>query len=154
MLIKHIAVCVVALCVFSVTDTAEGRCKNAKDGDVPHGANMLIQLTDQTVSSIRGEVSWPTGEPAKDIVVEIFIYTGGDSSEDMNKALAQKRVAACITGEDGKFAFPQLKRGKYLLRAGTRESAGIDETEVVLVVDPHSTKHKNDRLRIPLELGT
>src|SRR5215472_12355543 len=154
MLIKHIAVCVVALCVFSVTDTAEGRCKNAKDGDVPHGANMLIQLTDQTVSSIRGEVSWPTGEPAKDIVVEIFIYTGGDSSEDMNKALAQKRVAACITGEDGKFSFPHVKRGKYLLRAGTRESRGINETYIILVVDPHATKNTGAGLRIPLYVGT
>ena len=154
MSIRQILVCAFALGVVIVADVAEARCKNAKDGDVPHGANELIQLTDQTVSSIRGEVSWPTGEPAKDIVVEIFIYTGGDSSEDMNKALAQKRVAACITGEDGKFSFPHVKRGKYLLRAGTRESRGINETCIILVVDPHSTKNTGAGLRIPLHVGT
>jgi len=154
MSIRQILVCAFALGVVIVADVAEARCKNGKDGDVPHGANELIQLTDQTVSSIRGEVSWPTGEPAKDIVVEIFIYTGGDSSEDMNKALAQKRVAACITGEDGKFSFPHVKRGKYLLRAGTRESRGINETCIILVVDPHSTKNTGAGLRIPLHVGT
>ena len=154
MSIREIALYAVALGVLSVVDVAEGRCKDAKDGEVPHGANELIQLTDQTVSSIRGEVSGPGEGDAKDIVVEIFSYAGGDSFEDMKNALAQKRIAACITGEDGKFSFPHVKRGKYLLRAGTRESRGINETYIILVVDPHITKNAGQGLRIPLHVGT
>ena len=149
---KPLVLCSFFLMVASVQ--VMGHCRKAKSDDVPHGANELIQLTDQSVSTIRGEVSGPGDGAAKDIVVEIYSYAGGDSNEGVKNALAQKRIAACITGEDGEFSFPHIKHGKYLLRAGARESRGINETYIILVVDPHLKKDDGKGLRLPLYVGT
>lgn len=149
---KPLVLCSFFLIVASIQVMAH--CRKAKSDDVPHGANVLIRLDDQAVSAIRGEVSGPDQWPAGDIVVEIFAYAGGDSYQDIKNTVAQRRIAACITGEDGKFSFPHIKGGKYLLRAGTRDNRGIDETHIILIVDPHLKKDNGKGLRIPLYVGT
>jgi protocatechuate 3,4-dioxygenase beta subunit len=51
----------------------------------------------------------------------------------------QKRVAACLTGRDGRFSFAGLKPGRYLLRAGTRAHDQFNEVHVILILDPRGT---------------
>lgn len=127
-------------------------CRKAKLDDVPHGANEFVQLQPITVKQVHGQVFFSDTEPAKDIVVEIFRYAGNDSYKEMSKALKDKRVAACLTGPDGKFAFPRLTPGRYLLRAGTLHSMGWNEIHIVVNVDKRQPA--NTPLRLTLLIGT
>jgi hypothetical protein len=130
-----------------------GRCRPAAPDEVPHGANEFIQLEEQSIEQMRGTV-FLNHEPARDIVVEIYDYTGTDSYDDLSRALKeQQRIAACVTGPDGKFSFSGLGTGTYLLRAGTRLPNGINETHVIVSLGT-GAPYKNRRLKIVLTLGT
>lgn len=145
----------IAVCLIALVQASAAQCRAAKENEVPHGANELIQLKSRTVPRVYGTVLWPTGEAAKKIVVEIFHFEGSDDDyRDFNAAIEQPRTMACVTGDDGKFSFPGLKLGKYLLRAGTSDEAGVNETYIVLVVKRHSRKPGKDGLEITLHLGT
>ena len=92
-------------------------------------------------------------EPGNDIVVEIYIYSGDYSDQNVNKILGVKnRVAACVTGVDGRFSFLRLKPGRYLLRAGTRERNQFNVLHVILKLDPK--RGDNKELEIVLQPGT
>src|SRR5215470_4120442 len=106
-------------------------CVKAHDHDRPHGANELIQLQDMQVDRIFGTIFFPNDETAKDIVVEVYRQTG---NQGHGETIRQKRVAACVTGVSGKFSFPKLKPGKYLLQAGVREQSGVNITYVIVDV--------------------
>ena len=138
---------------------AEAQCKKPKDDDIPHGANEFILFDERTLGRIHGRVFFPNymikagRERAKDIVVELYSYTGGDSYQDVRKAiLGQKRVAACLTGGDGRFSFAGLKRGRYLLRAGTRNRDQFNEIFAILILNPSRGAGKG--LEIVLPAGT
>lgn len=144
----------IAVCLIGLIQASAAQCREAKESEIPHGANELIQLKSRTVPRVYGTVLWPTGEAAKKIVVEIFHFDGSeDDYRDLNTAIEQPRTTACVTGDDGRFSFPGLKPGKYLLRAGTSDEAGVNETYIVLVVERHARKPGRDGLEIRLHLG-
>ena len=126
-------------------------CRKAKPEDVPHGANMLIELNRQKVSRVSGTVFFPRGEPAGDIVVEVYRYFG---KPEFPAAIQPPRLTACITGDDGTFSFPDLKAGSYVLRLGTRKSAGVNEMLVPLVVKRFRWPGRRSTLKLRLQLGT
>jgi hypothetical protein len=145
-------VCFVVIFLLASVEVSLAQCRKAHDDEISHGANELVQLRSRTVSHVHGTVRFPRDEPAKDIVVEIFRFEGDEHEYgDLRKAMEHKRVAACVTGNDGKFDFPGLKPGKYLLRAGIIRSGGINETEMVVVIKSGAGK---DELNIRLSLGT
>lgn len=145
----------IAVFLVGLVQASAAQCRTAKENEAPHGANELIQLKSWTLPRVYGTVLWPTGEAAKKIVVEIFHFKGSDDDyRDLNTAIEQPRTMACVTGDDGKFSFPGLKPGKYLLRAGTSDEAGVNETYIVLVVKRHARNPGKDGLEIRLHLGT
>ena len=146
-------VCTVSLGLAGSSQLAEARCRSARPEEVPHGANEIIVLTEQEVKQIRGVVSigWDD-QFAQDVVVEVYNYPGRDDSyEAVKQALQTKRIAACVTGEDGKFTFSGVKPGKYLLLLGTHDVAGINEVNAILHVTPDGSREK---LKIVLKPGT
>lgn len=130
------------------------RCRKARQDEVPHGANEFVQMETQTVPSIRGRVSFPDGDAADDVVVEIFRYQSNDSYQNVGKALKQKRMAACVTRADGEFSFKGLEAGTYLLRAGTNYFHGMNEAHIVLIVKPHTKGNSKNGLELVLSVGT
>jgi hypothetical protein len=146
----------VLACLLSWSMPMEAQCKRPKDDDRPHGANEFILFDKGTVGRIRGEVYFSgvsIGQQAKDIVVELYKYSGGDDYKDVYKTLSeQKRMVACLTGVDGKFSFPEIKPGKYLLRAGTRDRNQYNEAHVMLILKP--SRRVNKELKVILTLGT
>lgn len=115
-------------------------CQKALENDRPHGANEDIEYLRKTLTRIRGRVVYYNNDkPADDIVVEVYKVANEDKSLRPHKiALRGGRFAACVTGSDGAFSFPDLPSGSYVLRAGTRSgNAGMNEVYMKVIVDRH-----------------
>jgi hypothetical protein len=158
MLIRLVKLIFTLAGVVCFSQLAQAQCKQAGDNDSPHGANEFVLLKEKRVGRIHGRVFFPnymvkSGRVrAEDIVVELYNYSGGDSYEDVNRALReQKRMAACLTGHDGRFSFVGLKQGRYLLRAGTRAHDQYNEVHAILILDPRGT---DKGMEIVLTAGT
>lgn len=149
--------CGALLCLLGCLHLASAQCQRPKDGDRPHGGKEFVLAGEGTVAGIYGTVvardektnDWP---PVGDVVVELYGYSGGANQADVSRAVReQKRVAACLTGRDGRFAFPGLETGRYLFRAGTRAPGKYNEIYAILVVDPGAPRSE---LKILLPAGT
>jgi hypothetical protein len=156
MLIRSAKLFGAAICVMGCMQLAVAQCKKAKDEDIPHGANETILVDEGVIRQVHGMVFFPNNalesrrEPQNDIVVEIYIYSGDYSDQNINKILGVKnRVAACVTGVDGRISFLRLKPGRYLLRAGTRERNQFNILHVILKLDPK--RGDNKELEIVLQ---
>ena len=87
-----------------------GTSKHATKDDIPHGANEFIALKQQNVGEVRGVVSFgEIGNPTEHVVAEIYRFKGDDTFPNIEKVIASKPAAACITGRDGPFSFPYLE---------------------------------------------
>jgi len=143
---------ILLLCVVGLCTASNASCKKARPEQTPNGANELIVLEERTVGVLRGIVSIGAGGPASDVVVEIYRYNGGTDGLKMQEFIkSAKRSIACLTSKNGRFAFPQLKPGRYLLRAGTVTSMGINEVYAIFKVTQAGTTHD---IEINLPLGT
>lgn len=147
------------VCLIAFGQLTYAQCKKPKVDDVPHGANEFIMFTERRVGHFHGRIFFPnymikTGRVrAKNIVVELYNYSGSDSYQDVSKVLReQKRVAACLTGADGRFSFAGLKPGRYLFRAGTREPDEFNKMHGIIIVEPKLGVGKG--LDIVLSAGT
>ena len=125
------------------------RCRDAEPGQIPHGANEVVVLREQTVARLDGTVFHANGELAGDVVVEIYPYEA--SAEETARFVKDAtRIAACVTSADGGFTF-DLTPGRYLLRAGTVQSAGINEIHAIFQVTGSGKRRK---VKIRLSMGT
>lgn len=140
----------IVLCLICLLTAPARPCKKARAEEVPHGANEIVVFTEQTVPRLEGIVVLPNAEPVRDAVVEVYRY---DGTADGTKTFLShaKRIAACLTSENGRFAFKRLRPGRYLLRAGTVESAGINELQAIFRVTGRGTTHK---IEMRLSMGT
>jgi hypothetical protein len=140
-------------CWLALSIVSTGECRKAQEGDVPHGANQLIELKEQPVKRLSGTVlvGFGNSDPAGNVVVEVYRHEG---NLDFQKTVQQKRVVACVTGPDGRFSFLELKPGRYLLRVGVREPAGINETYVPVILRSAWKGFKGRSIRVVLQLGT
>ena len=136
------------ICVIACLQLAVAQCRKPKDWETPHGANEFHLEDAGAIKRVQGMVSFPK----TDMIIEIYIYSGSQSYEDVNRVLGEKRSAACVTSDGGRFSFPNLKPGRYLLRAGTRERDQFNESHIILNLDPK--RGNNKKLVIALTLGT
>ena len=124
----------------------------ARRDQIPHGANELVVWEEQTVGRLRGTVRLANGEPAGDVVVEIYRYEGAADGFETTRVLKNtQRLVACLTRKEGLFAFKGLKAGRYLLRAGTVAPAGINELHAIFRVTGNG---KAQNVEIRLSMGT
>jgi hypothetical protein len=142
MLRRPVNLCGVLFCLLICSQLARAQCKQPRGEDGPHGGKGSVLVGEGTVGGIYGKVlrkdekadDWV---PVGDVVVELYVYGGRANREDVSKAVReQKRVAACLTGGDGKYSFTGLEPGRYLLRAGTRAPDKYDVIYAILVIDP------------------
>jgi hypothetical protein len=142
---------ILLLCRMGLRTTSAADCRKARPDQTPHGANEIVVQTEQTVGRLRGVVSIGDGGPASGVAVEIYRYEGRDEFETTRFLESAKRSAACLTSENGAFAFTRLKPGRYLLRAGTVAPVGINELHAIFRVTGSGKTHN---VEIRLTLGT
>ncbi len=142
---------IVCFCWIAVSILSHAQCKPAQSKDVPHGANTLIELKEQRLSQIFGTVRFPQGEVADDIVVEVYRHA---ETESLQEARQQARLAACVTGDDGRFSFAGLKPGTYFVLAGTRRDAGVNEIYLLVTLRKNWLGRKGSGIKFVLVVGT
>jgi protocatechuate 3,4-dioxygenase beta subunit len=102
----------------------------------------------RAVKKVYGVVHDPLGGRLEDALVEVFADDGTDVTPTSD---SKKRVAACITGEKGKFCFDGLKPGKYILAVGCQ---GFNITFIKLILDSKGRRSSSKPLDVELALGT
>lgn len=151
---------VIAFGFLLLTNQASGQsaCRKAGEHDRPHGANETIEYSTRTLRQMKGIVQNPVGAVMTDVVVEAYSY---DKSERTRAAYgiadSRARVGAALTDLKGNFCFRHLHSGRYVLKIGTRQSAGFQEVFVKIRLDPNRRSRSSrfsKRLRIELPLGT
>ena len=128
------------LLLLAIATFSEGRCscQKALEHDVAYGANETIEYSERTVKRIGGHVVYGSdGDPAEDVVVEIYEVTQADKKLSPHEIVQRsQRKTACVTPKDGSFCFTDLPPGWYLVRAGTRSAtAGMNEVFMKVKVD-------------------
>jgi hypothetical protein len=140
-------------CCLALSIVCNAECRRALEAEVPHGANELIERKEQTVNRVVGTIpiGFRDSAPTPNVVVEVYRSI---ANQDFHKTVQQNRLTVCVTGPDGRFSFPELKPGRYLLHVGMKEPDRINETYVPIIVKSRWKGPKGRRIRIVLQLGT
>ena len=120
------------------------------------GGNELVIVKEKKVyKELSGTVSYGTGHTVKDALVEVYTdpeYLLLEYPESQKAKKKQRRMAACVTGEDGKFCFGFIEPGKYEVRVSL--DPGVNVTHIYVEVDPYGGESPDEGLNAPLTLGT
>jgi hypothetical protein len=110
---------------------------------------------DKTYRYLSGTIKFPNDEIASDALVEVYThpeYLLLKYPESEEKKKKQRRIAACVTGEDGKFCFGFIEAGKYELRVS--QGSGFNVTHIYVEVDPSGRESTEAGIEVELSLGT
>ena len=136
------------------TMSVECACHKPEKGDkTRYGGNMTVVVPmDKTYGELHGTVQMNDGRILENALVEIFDNADYllDSNPSAHKHSRQTRLAACVTGPDGKFCFRHLPSGKYELRSSIGN--GWSVTHVVVAVKKGS--RDNEEIAVEMSLGT
>jgi hypothetical protein len=115
-----------------------------------------VFMEKEPYQELRGRVVVSgTGKPLAGTLVEVFThpeYLLSNDSYARGKP-EQRRVAACLTGNDGRFCFRDVPSGKYELRSSSSDTyTGWNASQVYVIVD--NDKGKSKELRVVMILGT
>ncbi len=85
------------------------------------------------IRAVRGVVTWPTGEPMGDVLVEVYDHPEAVNSVVPDGSRVQHRLAACVTNDTGRF-FIKVPPGSYEVRFSSRSPVGLECTSVLVRV--------------------
>jgi hypothetical protein len=127
------------------------KCQKASDEVTTHwGQDSIIVDGEQTTRVLQGRILHASGAPLPEALVEVFeapeggLMAGRSDSSEQEK---QRRIAACLTGEDGEVCFSELPSGKYELRCS---KSGFNTYRALVDVNP---KNAPDSFSIPLDVS-
>jgi len=114
------------------------------------GGNQTIEidLRDSPVRTVRGNVEGP-GEGTLSTLIQVFVRKPSDPLYRAPGQSDARPVVACVTGEDGSFAF-SLSPGEYELRMS--QNGGVDVTSVFVKVDRNS--QSSEKVKVVMQVGT
>jgi hypothetical protein len=132
------------------------RCVPATDDDTTRwGGNEYIIVKEEKVYRyLSGTVNFQNDDPVSDALVEVYThpeYLLLEYSEGAKKKKKQRRIAACVTGEDGKFCFGFLPPGKYEMRVS--QGSGINVTHIYVEADPYNQDSTDMEINVVLTVG-
>jgi hypothetical protein len=117
---KLVAGVIILLLVAGSIAGQECHCKRAaKDDDTRGGANEYIAFREKrTYRHLRGFVhTFADDDTLANVLVEVYTYSPSLLAKGYEAGnLRGRRIAACVTGEDGSFCFNRIPAGRYELR--------------------------------------
>jgi hypothetical protein len=140
------------------------KCASATGETTRWGGNEIIVVKPGgTYGFISGKVRMMIAEePMEDALVEVFDKpdyllcdwtpeAGNPNKCSTDPPADQRRIAACVTGKDGKFCFDNIPSGKYELRVS--KATDWDVSRCVIVVRPESRFSKRGGIIVDMHLG-
>lgn len=116
--------------------------------------NVIIKL-DEPFKSLHGKITVSSdGKPLAGVLVEVYDKPEGlllGWKEREARKSKQRKVAACVTGNDGEFCFDKIPAGKYELRCS--KPAEWNCTSVYVVVAPHERKSLASQIIVPMQIS-
>ena len=106
---------------------------------------MQIQVAEEKpVKTIQGKVV----DGNEDVLIGSFVevFKNEEPDNDTEDDSAQKRLAGCEIGEDGKFCFTKLPAGKYAVRVS---QTGFDTLTILVEVSPRGISKKIEAVMKP-----
>lgn len=152
-----IVVLFIFLTAVNVPSFADCVCVPAKDADTTHWVGNMaeVRIERERYQELKGRVVVSgSGKALGGALVEVFTRPEYLlSNETYSRGTPEQlRVAACVTGPDGKFCFRKLPAGAYELRSSSSDTyAGWNASQVYVVVDHEKGKYKD--LRVTMTLG-
>jgi hypothetical protein len=136
---------------------AECRCAPAADDDVTRwgGNEVVVGKAEKSYKRLSGEVTYGTTESASGALVELYTHPEHlflKYPENVKKRKRQRRVAACVTGEDGRYCLGFIEAGKYELRVS--KGPGFNVTQMYVEVDPLGVESAEEEFDLVLTPGT
>jgi hypothetical protein len=129
----------VALFFLCPNTSGDSGCGCSTTGETTRwgGNQVVIRVEKKSYKQLHGIVELTYQKPMKGALVEILTNPDhllkGAAPWDKD-APGQQRVAACVTGVDGRFCFRDLAPGAYELRSSFNSE--WDVTHVYAVLDP------------------
>ena len=146
--------------LISTNVAALGACKCVQADPIEtthYGGNEAVVVQEvRSYRSIRGVIIDRSGSVINNVLVEVFDHPEWlllPYPQLKEAQLKQRRIAACKTGDDGRFHFAGLPDGKYELRASV-ESGGWDVTHVYVIIARSHRKGSKQQLSVEMQLGT
>ncbi|QQS42307.1 MAG: carboxypeptidase regulatory-like domain-containing protein [Acidobacteriota bacterium] len=118
------------------------------------GANFTVVVYDEEelpFLQVKGKVSFWNGQPAANVMVELFDNPEWMGSKGSVPDKEQKRIGVCITSEDGEFFIPGIPKGVFELRIS--KDGGFARTHRLIKVDPEAEQYNLESLEVQIELG-
>lgn len=119
------------------------------------GQENVIIKQDQPFKFLRGKiVASSGGKPLSGVLVEVYdnpealllSWKEREVRKDM-----QRKIAACVTGEDGEFCFDKIPAGKYELRCS--KPIEWNCTSVYIIVAPRQRNSLVSQIVVPMRLS-
>jgi hypothetical protein len=136
--------------VLYVVPSAQSKCDPVPQTRKTHWGLMDHVVESEPVKTLRGVVRiFASPDPPQEgVLVEVYDHGEIALENARQDRSGQQRVMACVTGNDGEFAF-DLPPGKYEVRAS--KNAGWDVTSVIVEVKKRGAKLK--KLKVELHLS-
>ena len=132
------------------------KCSPALDETTRSGANEHIVISEkQKHTRVAGFVRDVNGQTIPDVLVEVFDKPGYlllPYPQNIEKQTPQRRIAACVVGNDGQFCFTNIPAGKYEVRFS--KNGGWKHTSLVLTIAPRGRIATKRNLEITMQVGT
>src|SRR5262249_42143104 len=132
------------------------KCSQPLPSDKTHwGQENVIIKEDRVFKALHGKiVSFADNEPLRRVLVEVYDHPEGLllgwKDREAGKA-KQRRIAACITGEDGEFCFSNIPPGQYELCCSKPSEWNC--TSVYVVVAPEKSGSVRSEIVILMHLS-
>ena len=131
------------VCCFVATSRHDDcSCRKPGKGETTHsGPNEnIVSIDRDTYKSVTGSVHAPNGVEVDGALVEVFDKPEWMLGRRKSSPPKQRRIAACKTGDDGKFCFEDLPAGEYELVAS--KDGGWNPSHVYIKIRPDDPKAK------------
>ena len=118
-------------------DDSSCTCRAASATEVPHVTASDPRFPDLCLRIVRGMIVVSKNVPAADIVVEVYMLERPQrDSASAGDGRSPTRIAACVTGADGRYCFPNLEAGSYLLVIGPQGKREVTAIQVQVELNP------------------